>query len=73
MDTSNRLTAYNVKTKQKKRPILNAVIKKTAKGAFLVQGNDEDGSKLTALVNKEKAMAAVEAGVAAWAEGYKPE
>lgn len=73
MDTSNHLTAYNVKTKQKKRPILNAVIKKTAKGAFLVQGNDEDGSKLTALVNKEKAMAAVESGVAAWAEGHKPE
>ena len=59
-----QLTAYNVKTKEKGVPILNAVIKKTAKGAYMVQGDDGKGNKLTTLVNAEKALAAIEAGVA---------
>jgi hypothetical protein len=32
------LTAYNVKTKEKNVPILDAVITKTAKGAYMAQG-----------------------------------
>ena len=72
MDTSKHLTAYNVRTKTKGRPILDAIISKTAKGAFMVQGHDEDGTKLTALVSKEKAMKAVEDGVAEWAPGQQP-
>jgi hypothetical protein len=59
-----KLTAYNVKTKEKGVPILDAVIKKTAKGAYMVQGNDGKGNKLTTLVNEEKALAAIKAGVA---------
>lgn len=58
------LTAYNVKTKEKGVPIQDAVIKKTAKGAYMVQGNDGKGNKLTTLVNEAKALAAIEAGVA---------
>ncbi len=58
------LTAYNVKTKEKNVPILDAVIKKTAKGAFMVQGHDGKGNKLTTLVNEAKAMAAIKAGIA---------
>jgi hypothetical protein len=59
-----QLTAYNVKTKEKGVPVLNAVIKKTAKGAYMVQGDDGKGNKLTTLVNAEKAMAAIAAGIA---------
>jgi hypothetical protein len=59
-----QLTAYNVKTKEKGVPVLNAVIKKTAKGAYMVQGDDGKGNKLTTLVNAEKALAAIAAGVA---------
>ncbi len=56
------LTAYNVKTKEKGVPVLDAVITKTAKGAYMVQGNDGKGNKLTTLVNAENAMAAIKAG-----------
>lgn len=59
-----RLTAYNVRTKEKGCPILNAVITKTAKGAYMVQGDDGKGSKLTTLVNQEKALKAISQGVA---------
>ena len=62
------LTAYDVKTREKNRPILNAKIKRTAKGAYMAQGNDEDGTKLTTLMNKEKAEAVVAAGLAQWSE-----
>ena len=59
-----KLTAYNVKTKEKNVPILDGVITKTAKGAYMVQGHDGKGNKLTTLVNGEKAMAAIQAGIA---------
>lgn len=62
------LTAYNVKTKIKGRPILNPVISKTKKGAYMVQGFDDNGDKLVTLVGKEKAEAAVAAGIAKWAD-----
>ena len=63
-----QITAYNVRTKQKGCIMLNAVISKTAKGAYMAQGVSEDGQKLTTLMNKEKAEAAVAAGIATWAE-----
>lgn len=69
MEHQIKLTAYNVRTKQKGVEILNAVIKKTARGAFMAQGVSAEGDKLTTLMNKEKAEAAVAAGVATWAEG----
>lgn len=72
MDTSKHLTAYNVRTKQKGRPVLDAVITRTTKGAYMVQGHDEDGTRLTTLVSEEKAIAAVQAGVAEWAPGQEP-
>ena len=58
------LTAYNVKTKEKGVPMLDAVITKTAKGAYMAQGHDGKGNKLTTLLNEAKAMAAIEAGIA---------
>jgi hypothetical protein len=62
------ITAYNVKKKQKGCVMFNAVISKTAKGAYMAQGLSEDGDKLTTLMGKEKAEAAVAAGIATWAE-----
>lgn len=73
MDTTNYITAFNVKTKQKGRPILDAVISRTSRGAYLVQGHDDNGDKLNTLCGKEKAEAAIAAGTAKWANGHDPE
>lgn len=64
MANSNMLTAYNVKTKEKNVPIMDAVVSRTAKGGYIAQGNDGKGNKLTALLSEAKALAAIEAGVA---------
>ena len=58
------LTAYNVKTKEKNVPIQDAVITKTSKGAYMAQGHDGKGNKLTTLLGKAKALAAIKAGTA---------
>ncbi|MBN8786116.1 MAG: hypothetical protein J0I84_03445 [Terrimonas sp.] len=58
------LTAYNVKTKEKNVPIQDAVITKTAKGAYMAQGHDGKGNKLTTLLGEAKALAAIQAGTA---------
>ena len=59
-----KLTAYNVRTKEKGVPIQDAVVTKTAKGAYMVQGHDGKGNKLTTLCNEQKAMDAIKAGIA---------
>ncbi|HYF32874.1 MAG TPA: hypothetical protein VD993_17235 [Chitinophagaceae bacterium] len=59
-----KLTAYNVKTKEKGVEIQDAVITKTAKGAYMAQGHDGKGNKLTTLLNEEKALGAIKAGIA---------
>ena len=59
-----KITAYNVKTKEKGCVMQDAVITKTAKGAYMAQGNDGKGNKFTTLMNEEKALAAIKAGVA---------
>jgi hypothetical protein len=58
------LTAYNVKTKEKGVPIQDAVITKTAKGAYMAQGHDGKGNKLTTLLGEAKALEAIKAGIA---------
>jgi hypothetical protein len=58
------LTAYNVKTKEKNVPIQDAVITKTSKGAYMAQGHDGKGNKLTTLLGEAKALEAIKAGVA---------
>lgn len=58
------LTAYNVKTKEKNVPIQDAVVTKTAKGAYMAQGHDGKGNKLTTLLGEAKALAAIQAGTA---------
>ncbi|MEP7196752.1 MAG: hypothetical protein ABI851_09535 [Saprospiraceae bacterium] len=59
-----QLTAYNVKTKEKGVPIKDAVVTRTARGGYMVQGNDGKGNKLTALVGEANALAAIKAGTA---------
>ena len=58
------LTAYNVKTKEKNVPVLDAVITKTAKGAYMAQGNDGKGNKMTTMLSEATALEAVKNGVA---------
>jgi len=64
MSNENMLTAYNVKTKEKNVPILDAVVSKTTKGGYIAKGNDGKGNKLTALLGEAKALAAIKAGTA---------
>jgi hypothetical protein len=64
MSNENMLTAYNVKTKEKNVPILDAVVSRTAKGGYIAKGNDGKGNKLTALLGEAKALAAIKAGTA---------
>ena len=59
-----KLTAYNVKTKEKNVPIVDAVVTKTAKGAYMAQGHGGKGNKLTTLLGEAKALEAIKAGVA---------
>lgn len=58
------LTAYNVKTKEKGVPMLQAVITKTAKGAYMAKGVSSEGHKLVTLLSETKALACIEAGLA---------
>ncbi|MEN9951184.1 MAG: hypothetical protein RLZZ557_556 [Bacteroidota bacterium] len=61
---SNAITAYNVKTKEKNVPMLDAVISKTAKGGYIAKGHDGKGNKLTSLLGEAKALAAIKDGLA---------
>ena len=63
MDRAMR-TADKMKTKEKNWPILDAVVTKTAKGAYMAQGHDGKGNKLTTLLGEAKALAAIKAGTA---------
>jgi hypothetical protein len=64
MSDNATLTAYNVKTKERNVPIQDAVITKTSKGAYMAQGHDGKGNKLTTLLGEAKALAAIAAGTA---------
>ncbi|MBS4066560.1 MAG: hypothetical protein KGZ74_18505 [Chitinophagaceae bacterium] len=59
-----QITAYNVKTKEKNVPMMDAVITRTSKGGYMAQGHDGKGNKLTSLLSEAKALAAIEAGTA---------
>ena len=59
-----KITAYNVKTKEKGVEMKDAVVTKTSKGKFMAQGNDGKGNKLTTFLSDANAMAAIKAGVA---------
>jgi len=64
MADSNMLTGYVLKTKEKNVPIQDAVITKTTKGGYMVQGNDGKGNKMTSILSEAKAEQAIKDGVA---------
>lgn len=74
IDESKRLTAYNVKTKQKNVPMYNVAImaKKTGnRTAYIAQGTDKEGKyKLVLMLSLAKADEAINAGVAARGVGW---
>ena len=57
-----KLTAYCMKTKEKGVIIENAVITKTKKGGYMAQGVDKSGNKLTTMLSKDTAEAAIKSG-----------
>lgn len=58
------IKAYCLKTKEKNVPMHDAVISKTAKGGYMAQGHDGKGNKMAAIMNEEKALKAIQDGVA---------
>jgi hypothetical protein len=63
------LTAYCMKTKEKNVPIQDAKID-IKNGRFIAGGHDGNGNKLTTILGKDKAEAAIEAGIAEKGEGW---
>ncbi len=57
-----------MKTKEKNVPLQDAVITKTSHGAYMAQGHDGKGNKMTTRMAEAKALQAVKDGVAkkAW-------
>ena len=64
MDTEKMHKDYCLKTKQKNVPMHDAVITKTARGGYMAGGNDGKGNKMAAILSEEKALKAIEDGVA---------
>lgn len=56
------LEAYCLKTKKKEK-MVDPIISMTSKGGFIAKGSSKDGHKMSLLMGKEKAEAAVKAGV----------
>lgn len=54
------LTAYCLKTKQKNVPFKGKPeLIKTAKGGFMLKGEDKDGNKMSAIISKATAEQAI--------------
>lgn len=66
MANENAIHAYCMKTKEKNVLMKDAVITKTSRGGFMAQGNDGKGNKMTTMLGKDKAEAAVKGGFAVW-------
>jgi len=64
------LTAYNVKTKEKGVPIIDPVIN-IKSGRYIASGLSEGGDKLTTILSKGNAEAAVKSKAAKKGEGWE--
>jgi hypothetical protein len=64
MANDNAIRAYCMKTKEKNVLMQDAVITKTSRGGYMAQGNDGNGNKMTTMLSKDNAEAAVKAGTA---------
>lgn len=57
------LTAYCLKTKEKNVPFAGKPeLAKTAKGGFILKGQDKNGNKMSAIISKETAAEAIKTG-----------
>jgi hypothetical protein len=58
------LTAYCLKTKQKNVPFQGKPeLVKTAKGGYMLKGEDKDGNKMSAIISKATAEQAIKEGL----------
>ena len=58
------LTAYCLKTKQKNVPFVGKPeLMKTARGGFMLKGQDKDGNKMSAIISKDTANEAINLGL----------
>lgn len=64
MSNDAAIRAYCMKTKEKNVLMQDAVITKTARGAYMAQGHDGKGNKMTTMLSEASALAAVKAGLA---------
>ena len=53
-----------LKTKEKKVPMHEAVVSKTAKGGYIAKGNDGKGNNMSAILSEANALKAIADGVA---------
>lgn len=56
------LEAYCLKTKSKEK-MVDPIITKTAKGGYIAKGSSKDGHKMSLLMSKDNAEAAVKFGI----------
>ena len=58
------LTAYCLKTKEKNVPFAGKPeLAKTAKGGFILKGQDKNGNKMSAIISEKTANDAIKAGL----------
>ncbi|HZY39707.1 MAG TPA: hypothetical protein VFE53_23795 [Mucilaginibacter sp.] len=69
MATSNGITAYSVKTKQKNVPMVNPVID-VKSGRYIATGMDSAGNKMSAIMSKASAEEHVKNGNAKKGSGW---
>ncbi len=65
-----KITAYDMKAKQKGVEMLNAVIDKTERGQYFCKGESAAGNKMCVAMGKEKAEEAIKEGVAKKGKGW---
>ena len=63
IDSSKRIKAYNLKTKEKNAAMYDAVIRKNKDG-YMASGNDGKGNMIAAIIDEERALQAIADGVA---------
>lgn len=69
MATSNGITAYSVKTKEKNVPMVNPVID-VKSGRYIASGTDGSGNKMSAILSKASAEEHISKGNAKKGSGW---
>ena len=69
MATTNGITAYSVKTKEKNVPMVNPVID-VKSGRYIASGTDAAGNKMSAILGKASAEEHIKNGNATKGSGW---